>query len=98
MFLVSGKLVYSKHSVYNYKNLTPRTLFPGFVAVQLIFLKPLVVKISSCVRFQKNESNKQIDRIYSLKSRFFYGIFVFSYLIQYKNFGVHLPEVDACVV
>ena len=41
--LVSCKLACSKHSFYNYKNLTPRTLFSGFVAVQLIFLKPLVV-------------------------------------------------------
>ena len=55
-------------------------------------------KISSSARFPKIETNKQMDRIYSLKSPFFYGIFVFSYLIQYKNFDVHLPEVDACVV
>ena len=43
MFLAFCKLVYSKHSFHNYKNFTPRTLFSGFVAVQLVFLKPLVV-------------------------------------------------------
>ena len=55
-------------------------------------------KISRSVRFQKNARYKQIDYIYSLKSPFFYGIFVFLYSIQHKNFDVHLPEVGACAV
>ena len=39
-----------------------------------------------------------IGKIYSLKSSFFDGNFVFSYTIQYKNFDEHLPEVGACAV
>ena len=54
--------------------------------------------MSSPVRFQKIESNIPIGCIDSLKSPFFDGNFVFSHLIQYKNFDEHLPEVGACAV
>ncbi len=55
--------------------------------------------MSSPVRFQKIESNIPIGScIDSLKSPFFGGNFVFSRLIQYKNFDEHLPGVGACAV
>ncbi len=54
--------------------------------------------MSSPVRFQKIESNIPIGCIDSLKSPFFDGNFVFSHLIQYKNFDEYLPEVGACAV
>ncbi len=54
--------------------------------------------MSSSVRFQKIESNIPIGCIDSLKSPFFDGNFVFSRLIQYKNFDEHLPGVGACAV
>ena len=54
--------------------------------------------MSSSVHFQKIESNIPIGCIDSLKSPFFNANFVFSHLIQYKNFDEHLPGVGACAV
>ena len=72
--------------------------FPVFWQPNSNFWSHYLFKISSLVRFQKIERNMLIGKIYSLKSSFFYGNFVFSYTIQYKNFDEHLPEVGACAV
>ena len=72
--------------------------FPVFWQPNSNFWSYYLFKISSLVRFQKIERNMLIGKIYSLKSLFFDGNFVFSYTIQYKNFDEHLPEVGACAV